>query len=301
MGIAGGGLEAGDLKRVADLVRRGKCILFLGAGVHRVPPADSKYSYPEADAPPTGWELCAQLAKASGYPDFNENCPCNLQRVAHHFEVTCGREALAQAVRNAVSNGKVPSAAVRGLAAMKFPVVITTNYDQLFEDALRVANKRPELSIYAKGDNVAPRDIEGDADPDDRPFVLKMHGDVDDKTSFVITDEDYIDFVLRMGAKERLNPVPLNIRALLTRRPILFIGYSLADYNLRLLFKTLHWAPGIDRGAVKRSYSVDPKPDPLIVRTYAEGPDAKINFIVQDVWTFVPALYREVTGQEMPQ
>jgi hypothetical protein len=84
----------------------------------------------------------------------------------------------------------------------------------------------------------------------------------------------------------------------LMRLPTLFIGYSLMDYNLRLLFKTLRWR--MDKSKFPMSYSVDPFPDPLLEFSMGEGDRRQVIFIAQDVWTFVPALYREVTGKEMP-
>jgi hypothetical protein len=54
-----------------------------------------------------------------------------------------------------------------------------------------------------------------------------------------VTDEDYIQFVLRMTDKDPYDPVPMSLKHFLKRWTTLFIGYSLLDYNLRLLFKTL--------------------------------------------------------------
>jgi hypothetical protein len=53
--------------------------------------------------------------------------------------------------------------------------------------------------------------------------------------------EDYIDFILRMSDKDPLNPVPKEIKPWFYYWPTLFLGYSLMDYNLRLLFRTLRW------------------------------------------------------------
>ena len=142
----------------------------------------------------------------------------------------------------------------------------------------------------------APR-YPGNLDPN-QPFVVKVHGDVQTPESIVITDEDYIQFVLRMSDKEPYNPVPLTYRFFFTKWPTLFVGYSLLDYNLRLLFKTLRWK--IDPSVVPDTYSVDLSPDPLIVDVYYNR-QRYINFITQDVWTFVPSLYHMVTGEEMPK
>jgi hypothetical protein len=76
----------------------------------------------------------------------------------------------------------------------------------------------------------------------------------------------------------------------------LFVGYSLLDYNLRLLFKTLRW--GLDLAKIPRTYSVDREPDPLILNVWQNR--KYVTFIAQDVWSFVPELYRRVRGTEMP-
>ena len=133
-----------------------------------------------------------------------------------------------------------------------------------------------------------------DEDPSaNRPFVLKIHGDVLDGTSIVITDEDYIQFVLRMGDKQEYHPVPETMRFYLKKWPTLFVGYSLRDYNLRLLFKTLRWK--IDRGGFPLAYSVDLFPDPLVFDVYFQQ-RRYINFLVQDLWTFIPELHKQVKG-----
>ena len=115
--------------------------------------------------------------------------------------------------------------------------------------------------------------------------------------SVVITDEDYIQFTLRMGDRDALHPVPETFRYQFKRMPTLFIGYSLVDYNLRLLFKTLRWK--LDPAQRKPAYSVDLYPDPLLVEQF-ERRDRYVQFIVQDLWTFIPELYRQVKGKEMP-
>jgi hypothetical protein len=78
--------------------------------------------------------------------------------------------------------------------------------------------------------------------------------------------------------------------------PILFIGYSLRDYNLRLLFRTLRWH--LDVAHIPLSFSVDPTPDDLIVSVWQRGEKPMVSFVRQDLWAFVPALFRECTGRE---
>jgi len=286
------------LNLIANKVSRGECILFLGAGVHYPPPADSPYQYPAEQRPPLGRAFSEMLAQKCGFAErFPRDSTGNLQRVALYYESLRNRNALVNEVRDAVLASKRPSPALRALARLPFSLIITTNYDQLFETALRDEGKTPLVSIYNKTGDEPTRDYPGNLDPRE-PFVVKIHGDVQSPESIVITDEDYIQFVLRMSDKETYNPVPLTFRFFFTKWPTLFVGYSLLDYNLRLLFKTLRWK--IDPSNFPDTYSVDLYPDPLILDIW-HNRQRYVKFIAQDVWTFIPNLYRTVTGEEMPQ
>ncbi|MEJ7809288.1 MAG: SIR2 family protein [Gemmatimonadaceae bacterium] len=288
--------DAQILSGIAERVRKGECILFLGAGVHSPPPAASSFVYAEADRPPSGGALSERLAGQTSFAhDFPRDSVRNLARVALHYEQTLSRHRLVNEISGAVQDGKQPSPALRALAELPWALVVTTNYDQLFERALRAVGKDPVVSVYDPDDNAETRDIGGRPKPE-RPFILKIHGDIGSPASLVVTDEDYIQFVLRMSDKDVFNPVPLGLKYHFKIWPTLFVGYSLMDYNLRLLFKTLRWK--MDRAEIPDTYSIDPYPDGLIVRVLWDQ-YRYVKFIAQDVWTFVPELYRAVMGKEM--
>lgn len=288
------------ISTIAEKVSRGNCILFLGAGVHFRPPHGSPWHYSGKKRPPVGRAFSRYLARKSEFAkSFPKESIGNLQRVSLHYEtIYSSRFDLVEEVRSAVHIGKEPSPVLRALAGLDFPMVITTNYDQLFETALREAGKEPCVSIYSKDETVETTEYEDEGAPSaQRPFIVKIHGDVERPQSIVITDEDYIQFVLRMGHKEPYHPIPITFRRYFVKWPTLFIGYSLMDYNLRLLFITLRWR--IDRALFPLTYSVDRYPDPLILDVW-QYQRRYVKFIAQDVWTFVPELYEQVTGRSMP-
>jgi SIR2-like domain len=320
-----------DLDLVADAVSRGEIVLFLGAGVHASPDPrlGLPWQYPDADRPLFAGELAEKLASDSGWSvrfDPAKYPPGkNFTRVTLDYELniendraqkdsalvplscypvasknaaidlrTKGRTQLANVVRAAVSVKKKPSPALRGLAQLNFPIIVTTNYDSLFRDALIEAGKSPITEYYIPGR--PGKDIDPSDDPtSQKPFLFKIHGCESNASSMVLTDEDYIDFVLGMSEKEGMNPVPRTIFYRMSKWPTLFIGYSLQDYNLRLLLKTLR--QGKDR--FKTCYAIDPYPDSLITRVWDDELEY-VSFVAQDLWTFVPALYKKVKGQDMP-
>ena len=286
-----------DVGRVAEEVLRGNCILFLGAGVHSAPSNESGQPYdiyPEKVRPLRGGELSADIAADTGYlNEYPSDQATNLGRVSLYAEHKegFGRPWLYDTIRDKVQTGKQPSPMLEALTGFGFRFVATTNYDNLIEQCLWRQGKTPQVVVYNKDRNLETDDYIGDRVSDDptvdRPFVLKIHGDIDKPNSLVVTDEDYIHFVLRMGDPERFHPVPRSFHDAFCRYSTVFIGYSLLDYNLRLLFKTLRW--GRHPARQPKTFSVDPRPDWIIRKVYDN-----IQFIVDDVWTFVPMLQKEI-------
>jgi hypothetical protein len=287
-------LEADDvIGQIASAVGQQRCILFLGAGAHAPPPEQSGLEYPAEQRPPIGAALSQKLAAdCKLLKRFPDEDPSNLQRVALFYEIARSRRQLVETVVDAVQTGKRPSPMLRALAVLDFPLVITTNYDQLFEKALGDAGKRPRVAVYTPN-------LEATADYRDptaeSPIMFKIHGDILRPETIVITDEDYIQFVLRMSSKDPYDPVPLTLKYYLTGWTTLFVGYSLLDYNLRLLFKALRWK--VDTASVPDMYSVDYHPDPLILDVW-DNQRRYVKFIAEDVWAFVPSLYKRVLGEE---
>lgn len=277
------------LEEIAERVRQRECILFLGSAVHASPPPGSDHAYPREHRPALAGELTEQLAAhCRRSPDFGRDDEGNLQRVSLFYELGRSRSLLVEAVEEAVQRDKRPSPMLQMLAELDFPVVLTTNYDDLYEQALRAAGKRPRVVIYSR--RRSPTITHGDLDGDG-PVIFKLHGDLARPESLVITESDYIDFVGQMTEKGARHPIPLALKSRLMRCTTLFLGYSLADYNLRLVFHTLRWR--MDAACYPPMYSVDRSPD-VLTRNVWENRHGYLRFVVEDVWKFVPELHSEV-------
>ena len=293
-------------EQIVASVREGKVILFLGAMASARAPEGCAFQY--SDSPPSGAEVSRRLATRYRYPGEDVT---NLQRVALYSEFRPGgsRKELIDAVERELGRPRedsppdfeiAPSPALRMLAALPFRIIITTNYDRLFDVALGDATTRngrrkdPIKRIYDPRRGGPPEEVPVDPE-EQRPVLLKLHGDVDRPESVVITEEDYIAFVQNMG-NPHFHPVHEYIRMRMRAWPFLFIGYSLRDYNLRLLFRTLRW--GLDVSQFPLSFSVDPAPDNLVVAVWQRSTQPMVSFIQQDLWAFVPALYRAVLGRD---
>jgi hypothetical protein len=137
------------------------------------------------------------------------------------------------------------------------PLIVTTNYDDLVETAFAEEGEPLDVVTYvADGRNECGRfahtTIRGERIminlPNEytrlslvhNPVLLKIHGALDrsaaENDSFVITEDHYIDFLAR-GDLSHL--VPVTLAAHLRASHFLFLGYSLRDWNLRVILQRI--------------------------------------------------------------
>ena len=101
-----------------------------------------KYLYGPEKRPPVGQELARLLATECDFESiFPSADGANLQRVSMWFELQKGRHELIKRLRKLLMVGKEPSPILRTLAELDFPLIVTTNFDDLFERALSRAGK----------------------------------------------------------------------------------------------------------------------------------------------------------------
>jgi hypothetical protein len=93
-----------------------------------------------------------------------------------------------------------------------------------------------------------------------RTVILKIHGAIDridpERDSYVITEDHYIDYLTRTDIS---NLVPVTLAARLRRSHFLFLGYSLRDWNLRVI---LHRIWGQQKLSYK-SWAIQFNPEPF--------------------------------------
>jgi hypothetical protein len=306
--------------------------LFLGAAVNYHAPAGFEHFYAKADRPPIGWELNELLIDeifnrekfGAGNADMR-NEHLSLSYVAQYLEELKDRKVLIENLAGFVDKEQ-PSPILKALAEMDFRYIVTTNYDHLFENALAEVGKDYHKGIYKanrKGspvptDNVSEKDISVQ-----KPFLYKFHGDirevidkngnyVPETDSIVLTDDDYLHFILRMSQindnKEKskdapadLYPIPQVINEAFAgknQNTFLFIGYGLQDYNLRLIFKTALWAKDNNTFSALQKWSISLDKHKPIQQFWTRT--HKFTFIDYDIWSAIPYLYKEIFNRDMP-
>ena len=246
----------------------GRVIPFLGAGVNLCGrPTEVKWSL-DSGLLPSGGELTEYLAREFRYPRAPGEL-LDLLRVSEYVTITEGAGPLYEELHKLFNSDYTPTCLHRFLAALpsamrakglpvKYPLIVTTNYDDVLEVAFKQANEPYDLVYYeTKGANLGKfwhRPPDGKPQLIDRPnkyrglsldrrtVVLKIHGAVtrDESTgdcdSYVITEDHYIDYMLNTEVTALL-PIPLPEK--LKRSHYLFLGYGLKDWNLRVILRRI--------------------------------------------------------------
>lgn len=217
------------LARISD----GLCTPFLGAGA-------------VAHAVPLGAEIARRWAQTHGYPLDD---PHNLARVAqflavHQDDAMYPKELLCEELRatptREVAALTDPHAV---LSRLPLPVFITTNYDDSMYDALVAAGKDPrrEVCRWNRSPALAAEpspfaDLAYSPTPAN-PIVYHLHGRLDVPESLVLTEDDYLDFLVTVAREPAT--LPHHIQRALAGTSLLFVGYRLADWDFRVIHRGL--------------------------------------------------------------
>jgi len=280
---------------VVNAIANGRVIPFLGAGVNLCGrPGEIDWQPGQSDYLPSGGELATYLAKGSHYPPDETQ---DLARVSQYVAVMTGTGPLYDELRSLFDADYPPTPLHNFLATLPaalrekgYPraadplrrqlVTVTTNYDDLLERAFQAQGEPFHLVSYvAEGEGrgkflhwspggearliEAPNQYDGLLG-DQHPVILKIHGAVDranaERDSFVITEDHYIDYLTHTDIAS-LIPVPLPAR--LKKSHLLFLGYGLRDWNLRVILHRVwgeqrltwkSWAVQRDPGDIDREF-----------------------------------------------
>lgn len=219
-----------DWNRLVQQLRDGECTPFIGAGAC-------------TGALPTGRQLAAQFAGEHGYPFADSD---NLARVMQFVaaevgdSVTLKRKLARRIEQHTPPNFSRPDEPHGLLASLPLPLYLTTNYDSFMINALHW-HQRPGSSAICRWHPEIPGDPSPPAlNPQvGSPVVFHLHGATTKPASMVLTDDDYLNFMLTLALDQGFdgkNVIPSPILPALTTMPLLFIGYSLQDWTFRLLF-----------------------------------------------------------------
>jgi SIR2-like domain len=238
---------------------------FLGAGVPLCErPGPWKYDPVFSDFLPSGRELADFIAHKCDLPAWKLQDTTNLARVASYYTITNPSAPLSE-VLNAIFAKGIPNSVHKFLAEpiLHPMVIVTTNYDTLMEKALEETGVDFDTVIHCT--NIEQRGrvllrkhsepdkylepMELDVNPGERTVLYKMHGSIDSQSmpvapavspqdNFLITEEDYVKFLSRLSAAAPV--IPPKLLDHFRKTSFLFLGYSLEDWNVRVILDSLN-------------------------------------------------------------
>lgn len=257
-------LPAEHFERVIHYLAEGELVPLLGAGVN-VCDRGAAEVYEHDRNLPSGPELSELLATEYEYPAGRDD-RTDLLRVAQFAQARLRHSDEEHRLRDSLHRifraHYGPTSVHRFLAGVPrrtgtHMLALTTNYDDALEQAFDEVGEPYSVIFYRAsrqgrcwlrhGEEDEARVI---ARPErytgvslhERSVILKVHGAVDRRErrsfndSYVISEDHYIDFL----ASTRLETlVPKGLLVPLLNSALLFLGYRLKDWNLRVILHEL--------------------------------------------------------------
>jgi len=170
--------------------------------------------------------------------DFGSVYP-TLAEIALAFGQDFSRLHLIEVLREILDEEALESSPMlRTLSKLPVSLIVTTNYDRLLERALAEAGREFLVISQPKGGFhwEERKAVDEKLTAADTPVVIyKLHGTFDDDV--VIDEDDYIQLMAAMASSR--TGLPLWIMRQLEHSALLFLGYSLRDWDFRLLYRSL--------------------------------------------------------------
>jgi|RhiMetdeSRZDD1v2_1073273.scaffolds.fasta_scaffold132671_1 SIR2-like protein len=247
MAIDQASIDENDWNDLLRLIRMKKCTPFIGAGA----------SYPYL---PLGGELAYDWSNRYKYPLTKDMG--DLAKVAQFMSISrypmFPREIFLEDYAERVKKKGQPDFSRKEdphgiLADLDLPIYITTNYDHFMFDALKIRShkkkveKTPKIEVcrwsneveqILKLKRIKPTLSGEDKPTPNEPLIYYLHGHLETPESMLMTENDYLDFIIRLNEKE-IRILPHQITTALATNALLFVGYSLADWNFRVLFRSI--------------------------------------------------------------
>jgi len=128
------------------------------------------------------------------------------------------------------------------LAALNLPLYLTTNPDSFMIEALKAQGKESTREVCRWNENLdfLPSIFEEEANyepTEQAPMVYHLFGSDEEVDSLLITEDHYLDYLVRVSAE--MERIPNFIRGALSSASLMFIGYSMYDWEFRVIMRGL--------------------------------------------------------------
>ena len=209
----------------------------------------------------------------------------DLPRLSEEFEIRTGRPNLHRFLKRQIPDEeREPSPLLKTLARLPLTLIVTTNYDCLMEKALQQAGKAPEEDYRVVVQELDPKElllfhqrVRDRIDGFEGLILYKIHGSFPHEPpsqpgearrewdgkgqKLLITEDDYVELLTFITHAD--TGIPNKVKRCLITSTVLFFGYSLEDWDFRVLYKSLIEPLSEDRQ--EKPYAFQRNPDPAWV------------------------------------
>jgi hypothetical protein len=211
-------------------------------------------------------DMALELAQESGYP-FGTADRTDMAKVTQYISVKSSPKAVRTKYRDALfaklkqkaasllgagnlsadagqilaalvkELAKDPDDPMRILAELDAGIFLTANPDPLLELFLQAIGKTPQelTTAWRNERGQTPRTAPCNPVPQS-PIVYYVYGKTKYEDSWVLTEDDFFDFLIRMY---KYDLMPLVVGDALTSGSLLFLGFPLDDWKFRILFRMI--------------------------------------------------------------
>lgn len=222
-----------DINEIRRIAKDNKLVLFIGAGV------SNNFGYP------TWTALVRQFDKAIHYSDdiknkhYTSDEMLKIPQYAYLKDKSLYNNIL---TKNFPQSSEIDNSILRPLLLLNPDHIITTNYDNLIEQALDESIGETDSNNGKIGRYQIIREDSDWINADKQHYLIKMHGDILSKDKIVLKEDDYLNYSHNYILTETF------IKSLLINHSFLFVGYQLGDNNLKLI---MSWVDNIIKSSGK--------------------------------------------------
>ncbi len=208
------------VKDIIDANENNRLVIFVGSGVS----ANSNI--------PTWKDLIEKMARKIEYineSDENKDISStDFLKIAEYFYLSDGssdKHNYYNFIKEQIGGDYAPNPIDDMILKILPHHIITTNYDKLIENSKEINSNL--FSVITKDDDLLTHNNDH--------YIIKMHGDIENIEHIVLKESDYLKY------EQSHALISTYIKSLLIDHSFLFIGYSLNDYNLKLIINWINY------------------------------------------------------------
>ena len=226
------------VKEVNEYRQKDKLSFFVGAGVSKM-----------SDCP--SWtELVLSMADEIGYDSYNVNkdgkpmlSSEEFLKIPQMYRNAKGESVYLEKVSSQLNVKRKPNKVHKLIMKMNPYHLLTTNYDDLLEQS---------ANLYGINYSIVNSDkkVAGTAT---QRYILKVHGDFEEN-NFVLSESDYLNY------EQNFKLIDAVMKTIMATHMIVFIGYQLGDYNIKLI---LNWVQNVQGDSFIKPVFIYTNPEEL--------------------------------------